>query len=280
MSTADEYRMIADSCERIRGIFPPNIKTAVVLGSGLSELMSSFPVLGRLSYADIPHFSQTTVVGHSGNLFAVQMGDKPVYILQGRFHYYEGYSTQESAYPIRILAELGVKNLILTNSAGGLSPDMAPGELMIISDHLSFYCESPLRGPNMDRFGPRFPDQTAVYDKELIKETTQRSTALSIRIHVGVYAYMRGPQYETPAEIRALSLLGASAVGMSTVPEAIVASHCGMRVIAISCISNMASGMSGQPLSHEEVVATAVSSAHDMVRLIHALIQSECFSLS
>lgn len=278
MTIYEEYRKFADSCDRIRGVFPPNIKTAIILGSGLSEFMSSFPVTGRLSYADIPHFPQTTVVGHSGNLMSIELDGRPVYILQGRFHYYEGYSTEQTAYSIRVLAELGVKTLIITNSAGGISPEMAPGDLMIVRDHLSFFCESPLRGPNMDRFGPRFPDQTEVYDRELIETVRREAERLSIRTHIGVYAYMRGPQYETPAEIHALSILGASSVGMSTVPEAIVASHCGMKVVAISCISNLASGLSGHPLSHQEVIATATEAANNTVRLIRALVGSKLLS--
>lgn len=273
----EEYRKIADACERFRGVFPPNIETAIILGSGLSDLMAAFPQAGVLPYSDIPHFPETTVPGHSGNLLAIQIGDKLVYILQGRFHFYEGYSTREATFPIRVLAELGVKKLILTNSAGGLSPDMLPGDLMLISDHLSNFCDSPLRGPNLDRYGPRFPDQTSVYDAELRGLALQIAEEQSIRLHSGVYAFMKGPQYETPAEIRALSLLGASAVGMSTVPEAIVASHCGIRVLGMSCISNLASGLSGHPLSHEEVIQTAALSARKTMDLIEALMRSDRF---
>jgi purine-nucleoside phosphorylase len=277
MMVDDEYRMIADACERIRSVFPPNIETAIILGSGLSDLMSSFTQVGFLPYSEIPHFPETTVPGHSGNLLAIQIGEKVIYILQGRFHFYEGYSTRDATFPIRVLAELGVKSIILTNSAGGLSQNMVPGDLMLISDHLSFFCDSPLRGENMERYGPRFPDQTLVYDVGLRNLATQLADQLTIRLHTGIYAFMKGPQYETPAEIRALSLLGASAVGMSTVPEAIVASHCGIRVLGFSCISNLASGMSGHPLSHEEVTRTAAMAAQETIRLLEALIRSDRF---
>ncbi|MDD3958769.1 MAG: purine-nucleoside phosphorylase [Oscillospiraceae bacterium] len=278
MMEKDQYSKIAEACDRIRGVFPPNIHTAVVLGSGLSELLSSYDVIGRMPYADIPNFPETTVAGHSGNLLAIEIGNKTVYILQGRFHYYEGYSTEQACFPVRVLAELGVRNLILTNSAGGLNPEMNPGDIMLITDHLSFFCESPLRGPNLDRYGPRFPDQTSVYDKELSEMILDLAQKSSSRISAGIYAYMRGPQYETPAEIRVLSLLGASAVGMSTVPEAIVASHSGLKVVGLSLISNMASGMTGNPLSHDEVIHTAAQSARNLIDLIVASIQTESFN--
>lgn len=277
MNSDDEYRRIANACERIRGVFPPNIETAVILGSGLSELVSELPHVGSMAYSEIPHFPQTTVKGHSGNLLAVKINDQIIYILQGRFHYYEGYSAREAAFPIRVLAELGVKKLILTNSSGGIDPSYSPGELMVISDHLSFFCESPLRGPNMERFGTRFPDQTSVYDPKLVNLAIRLAKDLSVTLHSGVYAYMRGPQYETPAEIRALSIMGASAVGMSTVPEAIVASHCGMSVLGLSCVSNMASGLGNGSLSHEEVMKNAAMSAHNTMKLIQAIVTSDQF---
>ncbi len=273
----DEYRRIAEAGDRIRNAFPPDIQTAIVLGSGLSEWVSQYQQAGSLKYSQIPNFSETTVPGHSGNLLAVRIGETLVYALQGRFHYYEGHSTQQAAFPVRVLAELGVRNLLLTNSAGGLSAAMSPGDLMLISDHLSFFCDSPLRGPNLDRYGARFPDQTSVYDKNMIDIALEKAQELSIRIHTGIYAFMKGPQYETPAEIRALSAMGASAVGMSTVPEAIVASHCGMKVLGLSCISNMASGMSGKALSHEEVINTAASAAQKTMDLLDAIIRSDRF---
>ncbi|MBN1891533.1 MAG: purine-nucleoside phosphorylase [Clostridiales bacterium] len=278
MNGDDEYRNIANACERIREVFPPNIETAVILGSGLSELVSQLPQIGSMAYSEIPHFPQTTVEGHTGNLLAVRINDQIIYILQGRFHFYEGYSTREAAFPIRVLAELGVKKLILTNSSGGLDSKFSPGDLMVIKDHLSFFCDSPLRGANMKRFGPRFPDQTNVYDPNYIELALRIAKDLSVTLHSGVYAYMRGPQYETPAEIRALSIMGASAVGMSTVPEAIVASHCGMKILGLSCVSNMASGLGGGSLSHEEVMKNAASSAQHTMKLIQAIVLSDQFA--
>ncbi|NLW89643.1 MAG: purine-nucleoside phosphorylase [Clostridiaceae bacterium] len=274
MSNESEYRSIEDACQRIRDVFPPGIRSAVVLGSGLSELVEGAPLSECIAYADIPHFMKPTVKGHSGTLSSLKIGNTDTFILQGRYHCYEGYSAHEATFPIRVLSELGVNRLILTNSAGGISKDMKPGDLMLISDHLSFFCDSPLRGPNLDRYGPRFPDQSMVYDPELLNTAVRLAKDLSIPVHVGIYAFMRGPQYETPSEIRALSLLGASAVGMSTVPEAIVASHCGMKVLGLSCISNLASGISDHPLSHEEVIHTAKISASDTIHLIRALFSS------
>lgn len=247
-------------------------KIAVILGSGLSDIINHSDIIAVIPYSDIPGFPLTTVKGHAGQLAVISIGGVSVYVMQGRFHYYEGYDEYEVTFPIRVLAELGVETLLLTNSAGGIDLEMSPGMLMLITDHFSFYCPSPLRGPNLERFGTRFPDQTFIYTAEYVERLKSIADRLGIPYKTGVYAYMRGPQYETPAEINALRMMGASAVGMSTVPEAIVASHSGMKIAAISCISNLASGMSGQALTHQEVVETAASVAQNTIKLISAFV--------
>lgn len=274
MNTVEEYNRVLKAAEYIKSISEICPDTAIVLGSGMASVINNGSIIQKIPYEAIPFFPRTTIEGHIGNLLIARIGSKNVFVMQGRFHFYEGYSAKEITFPIRVLSVLNVRNLILTNAAGGLSDKMEAGELLSVCDHLSFQCESPLRGLNMDQFGPRFPDQTEVYDKkfiELLKECAQKK---SIRMHVGVYAYMQGPQYETPAEISVLRNMGASAVGMSTVPEAIVASHCGMRVAAISCISNLASGMTSGGLSHLEVIRAASAAAEKMAILIELFIEN------
>jgi len=247
------------------GDFKP--QTAIILGSGLGELADEYCDI-KIAYKDIPNFPESTVKGHNGNLVFAEIDGKRVVMMQGRFHFYEGYSTQEATFYVRVMAKLGVKTLVMTNAAGGINTAMNPSELMLITDHIGLFCESPLRGPNLDEFGPRFPDQTRVYDQELSKKMIESAEELGIPLHKGVYAYTRGPQYETPAEIRALKVLGADAVGMSTVAEAIAASHSGMKVIAVSCITNFAAGISGQPLSHSEVMENANKSSENSIALM------------
>ena len=240
----------------------------IVLGSGLGVLAESCSVLLEIPYEEIPHFPVSTVSGHDGKLIVADMDGVLVFLMKGRFHYYEGYDMAAVTFPYRVYSLLGVENLLLTNAAGGLSPAFVPGDLMMIDDHMSMFAESPLRGENLDFFGPRFPDQTQVYDRELRRLLKAVAADLEISLHSGVYAMMRGPQYETPAEIRALRVLGVDAVGMSTVPEAIVASHCGMRVLGLSCITNLASGISQEPLSHSEVMEVGQSASEKCVRLV------------
>ncbi|NLT12261.1 MAG: purine-nucleoside phosphorylase [Clostridiaceae bacterium] len=273
----DKIDLASESIRMRLNQFP---KVAIILGSGLSDIIDNSDVIASIPYADIPGFPLTTVKGHPGKLVVVSISGICVYVMQGRFHYYEGYDEYEVTFPIRVLAGLGVKSLLLTNSAGGIDTDMTPGMLMLITDHLSFHCPSPLRGPNLERYGTRFPDQTFIYTVDYIEKLKSIADRFEIPYKTGVYAYMRGPQYETPAEIRALRMMGASAVGMSTVPEAIVASHCGLKVAAISCISNMASGMSGQALTHQEVVETAASVAQNTIKLIEAFVSEMNTSFS
>ena len=263
---------IEEAAQKIRSICSEKPQTCIVLGSGLAPMADRCRIEAEIKYSEIPHFPVPTTPGHEGVLLAARIGNTLIYMMKGRYHYYEGYSTQEITFPFRVLAYLGVRNLILTNAAGGVNPGMNPGDLMVIRDHLSMFCESPLRGPNLNDFGPRFPDQTHVYNPDFVDILMKISERKSIPLHVGVYAYMRGPQYETPAEIRALRTLGADAVGMSTVPEAIIASHSGMRVLALSCITNLAAGISDMPLSHAEVIEVGAAASDRSIALIEAFI--------
>ena len=234
-----------------------NPETAIILGSGLGVLKEDIQNKVIIKYEDIPGFPVSTVEGHEGELIIGELSGKTVIAMNGRFHYYEGYDIKQTVFPIRVFALLGIKDVILTNAAGGINTDIKEGSFMVINDHLSFFAESVLRGKNEDEFGVRFPDMSEVYGKEereKMKAIIEKHTGSAIE---GVYAYMKGPAYETPAEIRALRTLGADAVGMSTVPEAIVARHSGMKVVAVSCITNMAAGVTDKKLSHEEVKATA-----------------------
>lgn len=267
----DKDRYLADckkAAEYIRGVVSSVPETLIVLGSGLGPLaeMCENPVV--LKYADIPGFPVSTAPGHVGKLISGCLAGKNVFMMSGRFHYYEGYDISTIVFYIRVMKLLGVKNVILTNAAGGIMTDIEIPSLMVIEDHISFFAESVLRGPNLDEFGVRFPDQSQVYDKEFTRIMLECASDLGINVTHGIYAYTKGPQYETPAEIRALQVLGAKAVGMSTVPEAVAATHCGMRVVAVSCISNLAAGLSKTPLSGEEVIQNAGLISDASCRLI------------
>lgn len=233
------------------------IDIAIVLGSGLGVLKDDIQNKIVINYKDIPEFPISTVPGHAGELIIGEMSGKTIIAMNGRFHYYEGYDIKQVVFPIRVFSLLGVKKIILTNAAGGINLNYKPGDFMVINDHLSFFAESVLRGKNEDEFGVRFPDMSEVYDKEEVKKIKSIIEKYAGIAQEGVYAYMKGPCFETPAEIRALRVLGADAVGMSTVPEAIVAKHSGMKVVAVSCITNMAAGVTNNKLSHEEVNETA-----------------------
>ena len=233
-------------------------KIAIILGSGLGSLAEEMENKIVLSYKDIPNFPISTVPGHKGELIFGTLEDVPIIAMNGRFHYYEGYSLYETTYPIRIFKLLGVETIILTNAAGGINETFHKGDLMIINDQLSFFAESVLRGPNMEEFGERFIDMSNLYDKEYIGLLKESMMEVIGDYHEGVYAYMKGPTYETPAEIRALRTLGADAVGMSTVPEAVVAHHSGIKCVGITCITNMAAGVTNEILSHNDVKETAL----------------------
>ena len=266
--------MINDSIDYINTYtesFSPEI--GIVLGSGLGELADKYNEFA-IPYSDIPHFVSSTVSGHKGQLVFAHINDRPVVMMQGRNHYYEGYSMEEITYPIKVLRALGVKTIILTNAAGAINKSFQPGDLMVITDHINFMGQNPLIGPNDYRIGPRFPDMSEVYNKNMIKIVDAAARHLKINIKHGVYIASSGPSYETPAEINMARIIGADAAGMSTVPEAIVANDCGMDVIGISCITNYASGISSKKLSHEEVLETAAKVKNDFMKLILLLLEN------
>ena len=234
----------------------------MVLGSGLGDFADTLEEPVRIPYSEIPGFPVPTAPGHVGALvFGKKMGQEVV-VLQGRIHFYEGLPQQIITLPIRVLAAIGVKKLVLTNAAGGVNLTFEPGTLMLISDHINYSFANPLIGPNLDAFGPRFPDVTDLYTAALREKVKAAAAAANIKLREGVYMMFSGPSYETPAEVRMAGILGADAVGMSTVPEALVAAHCGMEVVGISCITNIAAGLSGQKLDHSEVLEIAAR-VHD-----------------
>lgn len=238
-------------------------KLAIVLGSGLGVLADEFEDLITIKYKDIPDFPISTVSGHAGELLIGNISGVPVIAMNGRFHYYEGYDLEEVTFPIRVFHLLGINDLLLTNASGGINLDFQTGDFMVINDQLSFFAESALRGKNLEEFGTRFPSMSQIYDMDFSQKLFDIINKYTNRAQTGVYAYMKGPSFETPSEIKALRVLGADAVGMSTVPEAIIAKHCGIRVVGVSCITNMATGISSSlsietnELSHEDVKETA-----------------------
>lgn len=258
MPVVELYEQIHESVRAIQaragGIAP---QVGVVLGSGLGSFADSFEGLVSIPYQEIPHFPRSSVPGHPGHLAIGKMGGVPSVAMQGRVHYYEGYTPSQVAYPARVLCALGVRILVVTNASGGINPSFVPGDLMAIVDHINLTGWNPLVGPNDDRLGPRFPDMTAAYDSALTALLLDAGKSCNVPIKRGVYALLTGPSYETPAEIHALRTLGADAVGMSTVPEVIVARHMNVKVVGISCITNLAAGIGRKPITHEEVSETA-----------------------
>lgn len=250
------YEKALNICNQLKKMvnYVPN--TAIVLGSGLGAFADSINVDFEIKYSDIESFPVSTVPGHAGKLIFGTAAGKKIVAMQGRFHLYEGYSTDDVTLPVRVFQLLGVKNLIVTNAAGAINTSYKPGDLMIINDHISFFCPSPLTGKNDDRFGTRFPSMSEAYDKEYIKIANEVAKENNIEVKNGVYCYCKGPMFETPAEIRFARLAGADSAGMSTVPEVISAVHGGMRVLGISCMTNMAAGILDCPLTHEEVMET------------------------
>ena len=247
---------------------------AVVLGSGLGDYAGRLTDTTSIPYADIPHFPVSTVEGHAGNWHVGTLHGKRVYLMQGRFHAYEGYGMEEVTMPIRVMARLGVKTLLLTNAAGGVNTAFPQGCLMLIDDVINLSGRNPLIGPNLSEFGPRFPDMTYALDPTLKTLAVQTAQALDIPLQRGVYCWLTGPSYETPAEIRALRLLGVDAVGMSTVPEIIVGRHCGMRVMGISCITNMAAGILEKELDMYEVIEAGKRVKHIFAALVDGIIEA------
>jgi purine-nucleoside phosphorylase len=248
---------VAEAARHVQASGAAEPVVGVVLGSGLGAFGDTLGDLKKLAYSEIPHMPRSSVVGHAGNLCLGRVGSVPVACLQGRVHLYEGHAPDRATFGARLLAALGCKAVILTNAAGGIHPDFGPGDLMLITDHINLTAQSPLLGPNEDELGPRFPDLSHAYDPVLAKAAERAAEEKNVKLQRGVYACMLGPSYETPAEIRMLRTLGADAVGMSTVHEVIVLRHRGVRVGAMSCITNLAAGISPTPLDHSEVEAIA-----------------------
>jgi purine-nucleoside phosphorylase len=228
----------------------------VILGSGLGSVVDSIDVEATISYGEIPGARASTVVGHQGKMLFGRAGDVPVVVMQGRVHFYEGYEMEEVTFLSRVIGRLGIKKLVVTNAAGGVNTAFSSGDLMLISDHINFMGVNPLRGPNVEELGVRFPDMTEAYSEGLREQAKDVARDLGVKVQEGVYLALSGPTYETPAEIRAFRVLGADAVGMSTVPEVIAMSHMNIPVLGISCITNMAAGILKQKLTHQEVIDT------------------------
>lgn len=244
----------------------------LVLGSGLGGLADEFSEATRIPYANIPSFPRSTAVGHAGQMVIGKVGDVAVAAMQGRVHLYEGYSAKKVAFPTRVFGRMGIRALILTNAAGGINLEYKQGALVVVTDHINLQGTNPLVGANEERFGPRFPDMSQAYDKAYREITLRAAGPLGKTLYEGVYAGLLGPSYETPAEIRYLRTIGADLVGMSTIPEVIVARHMGLKVLAISCVTNMAAGISDEVLNHEEVLKTGERVKGDFVALIRAVL--------
>ncbi|MDD7362918.1 MAG: purine-nucleoside phosphorylase [Peptoniphilus sp.] len=244
----------------------------IILGSGLGDFADTVEDAVRIPYGEIPGFNQSTVQGHSGELIFGIVKGKKIVAMKGRIHFYEGFDIKEVVFPVKVLCDLGIDKLIVTNAAGGVNKSFNPGELMFISDHINFNGKNPLIGPNED-VGDRFPDMSYAYDPALLEEVQKIAERLDIAHRTGVYMYMTGPSYETPAEIRMAGILGADAVGMSTVPEVIVANHRHVKVVGISCITNMAAGILDQPLEHEEVLTISQKVSEDFKKLVASIIE-------
>ncbi|MDF2922058.1 MAG: punA [Paenibacillaceae bacterium] len=256
MEEASMLEQIKEAARYLENLSPVRPEVGLILGSGLGVLADSMEEAVTVSYGDIPHFPVSTVEGHAGELLLGKIGGRPVLLMKGRFHMYEGYAGESVTFPIRVMKELGVSRLLVTNAAGGVNTSYEPGDLMLIRDHLNMTGTNPLIGPNHKELGVRFPDMSQAYSGRLRETAKEIAAAQGLKLQEGVYAGLLGPSYETPAEIRMLRVLGADAVGMSTVSEVIIARHSGIEVLGISCISNMAAGILDQPLSHEEVMET------------------------
>lgn len=248
-----------------------DIDLALILGSGLGVFADSIDSKVEIDFNEIPNFKVGKVIGHNNKMIIGEIDGKRILVLQGRVHYYEGNTMREVTFPIRILSSLGIYKLIITNAAGGLTGEA--GQLMLIEDHLDLFCPNPLIGENLEEFGPRFPDMTVVYNKDFIDKAIKVGLEAGISLTKGTYCYLTGPSYETPFDIKVLKNLGVKAVGMSTVPETLVARHCGMDILGISCITNLAAGINDRPLSHKEVVETTSRVSEDFIRLIKGIIK-------
>ncbi|WP_026526960.1 purine-nucleoside phosphorylase [Butyrivibrio sp. VCD2006] len=267
------YEKVNRCVEAIRKVTDFQPKVAITLGSGLGNYAEQIDIKCEIPYSDLPGFPVSTVPGHAGKFIFGYVGDVPVVCMKGRVHYYEGYPISDVVLPARVMKSLGAEILFLTNAAGGINSTFDAGDLMLINDHISLFVPNPLIGPNIDEFGTRFPDMSAVYDKELRKIIKDTALDNKILLKEGIYAQCTGPSFESPAEVRMLGILGADAVGMSTVVEAIAAHHMGMRVCGISCVSNMAAGITNEPLSHEDVQKAADKTGPMFEKLVTACVK-------
>jgi purine-nucleoside phosphorylase len=269
---ADEFARAERSAKFVLAKTKLRPKVALVLGSGLGAFADDLAEATRIPYEKIPGFPRSTAIGHAGRLVIGKAGNVPVAAMQGRVHSYEGYSAKEVVFPMRVFGRLGIRAAILTNAAGGINLNFKQGALVIIRDHINLQGSNPLTGPNDERFGPRFPDMTQAYWKAYREFALSEAARLGVEVHEGVYAALSGPSYETPAEIRYLRTIGADLVGMSTVPEVIVARHMGIRVLGISCVTNMAAGILPQPIDHNEVMETGERVKGHFIALLRAVI--------
>ncbi|AIF43515.1 purine-nucleoside phosphorylase [Virgibacillus sp. SK37] len=265
---------IKEASAYISGKLDTTPEIGLILGSGLGVLAEEIEEAIDIPYEDIPGFPVSTVEGHKGQLVIGKLKGKDVLAMQGRFHYYEGYSMQQVTFPVRVMKQLGIESIIVTNAAGGINEKFQPGDLMVITDHINNMGDNPLIGKNEEQLGPRFPDMSQVYDRDYIRLAKECAEELDLQVQEGVYVGNTGPTYETPAEIRMLRSWGGDAVGMSTVPEVTVAGHAGLRVLGVSCISNMAAGILDQPLTHDEVIETTQRVRDDFLRFIKKIIST------
>lgn len=278
-SLQDDYTRAGEAAQFILSRIQFGPKIVVVLGSGLGGFADELAEATVLPYAQIPFFPATSAEGHAGNLVAGTIGGVPVAVMQGRVHYYEGHSLQRVTFAMRVFARLKVKAALLTNAAGGIGPQLKPGCFVVLKDHINLMGTNPLIGPNDERFGPRFPDMTQAYDPDFRRTAMEEGRRYGLDISDGIYAAVTGPSYETPAEIRFLRMIGADIVGMSTVPEVIVARHCGIKVLAISCVTNLAAGISGHPINHAEVLETGARVRGQLVVMLNTLVPRMAASL-
>ena len=265
---------IKQTAEFIRGKITDKPEYGIVLGSGLGGLVNEIDMKASLPYSSIPGFPVSTVKGHGGNLIFGKLGGKNVIALQGRFHYYEGYSMQDVSFPIRVMIALGIKKLILSNASGGMNPKYQIGDVVIINDHINLMSSNPLIGKNYDELGPRFPDMSEPYEKLMIEKASEIAKSLNIRFHTGVYAGVTGPCFETPAEYRYIRIIGGDIVGMSTIPEVIVGRHQNIPCFAISIVTDLGGFEVAQKVSHEEVLKVATSAEGKMTSIIKELIRT------
>jgi purine-nucleoside phosphorylase len=266
------YELAQQTAEFIRSKYDRDVQLALVLGSGLGAFADDIKDAVRIPYQEIPNFAHSTVQGHAGQLVLGEVNGISVAIQQGRFHYYEGYDISQVIFPMRVFGVMGVKSVILTNAAGSINTNFRPGSLMVIRDHVNLMGVNPLRGKNDERFGPRFPDMTEAYNRGFIEIAITEGQAIGVDLRRGVYTGLSGPTYETPAEIHMLRTHGTDAVGMSTVPETIIARHMGIKVLGISCITNFAAGIIDQNIDHEEVMETGALVAAKFKELLQGVI--------